>query len=341
MRKCKSELELSDFDTRRFYIQKEIKSFSNLNTISNSTSSGEVTQWMHDDDYLVRRNIKIVIGDEDTEPDPELFGISSGSSSSTNSIADEWNVHDDIPPSSKKENGSSFVELFYSSPKSFSTGLSRIINNLFENPEGRMTNLQRTSIILFTCFEVYRTLISSFLIVFVPQNCGGFSCTIYQNLIPTDNLEIAAVSVNTFMATYFFALFTIESLRETTVKKYLISDKSSATDKESLTNMLSSMKPHQRQKIIWFNRVYRAFAQYLLLMFFVNAIISCLVIKKNYLNNTTATVFITNTFFMINRIHKALKITSSGEYNIYSAYRTDSLLYNRYRGGWLQNDLPT
>jgi hypothetical protein len=203
MRKCKSELELSDFDTRRFYIQKEIKSFSNLNTISNSTSSGEVTQCMHDDDYLVRRSIKIVIGDEDVEPDPEIFGISSGSSSSTNSIADEWNVHDDIPPSPKKENGSSFVELFYSSPKSFSTGLSRIINNLFENPEGRMTNLQRTSIILFTCFEVYRTLISSFLIVFVPQNCGGFSCTIYQNLIPTDNLEIAAISVNTFMATYF------------------------------------------------------------------------------------------------------------------------------------------
>ena len=175
MRKCKSELELSDFDNRRFYIQKEIKSFSNLNTISNSASSGEVTQWMNDDDYLVRRSIKIVIEDEDPA-DPELFGISSGtSSSSTNSITDEWNVHYDTPPSPKKENGDSFIDRFYSTPKSFSEGLSRVIDNLFENPEGRMTNLQRTSIILFTCFEAYRTLISSFLIVFVPQNCGGFS----------------------------------------------------------------------------------------------------------------------------------------------------------------------
>ena len=40
---------------------------------------------------------------------------------------------------------------------------------------------------------------------------------------------------------------------------------------------------------------------------------------------------------MINRIHKALKITSSGEYNIYSAYRSDNLLYNRYRGEIVKN----
>jgi hypothetical protein len=139
------------------------------------------------------------------------------------------------------------------------------------------------------------------------------------------------------MAFYFCVLFTTERIRETTVKKYLLPDKSYPTDKEYLVKMISEIDPLQQRKILRLNRIYRVLAQILLLVFFANASISCVVIQKNYLNNTTVTVFITNTLFMINRIHKALKITSSGEYNIYSAYRSDNLLYNRYRGNLIKH----
>ena len=256
--------------------------------------------------------------------------------SSQNSV-EEWNEEEDVFSMKKDHNQNSFSSRFYSTPKTLSATFTRFVNNLFENPDGRMTNTQRVAIVAFTAFEAYRTLISSFLTVFVPQNCGGYSCTIVQNIMPRDDLETAAISVNTFMAVYFCWLFTIERIRETLVKRYLIADKSSATDKDYLVKMLSEMKPHQQHRILRINRVYRIFAQVLLLVFFVNAGISCVVIHKNYLNNTTITVFITNTFFMINRIHKALKVTSSGEYNIYSAYRSDNLLYNRYRGEIAKN----
>jgi hypothetical protein len=225
-------------------------------------------------------------------------------------------------------------------PTNKSTAFTQFINNLFENPEGRMTNLQRVSIIVFTCFETYRTIISSFLTVFVPQNCGGYSCTIMENAIPKDNIEIVAISMNTFMAVYFCALFITENIREKVVKKYLTNDKSHPTDKESLEEILASMKPNERQEILKLNAIYRVFAQVLLIFFFVNASISCVVIKKNYLNNTTSTAFITNVLFTVNRIHKSLKITSSGEYNIYSTYRTDNLIYNRYRGPLTHNRPP-
>jgi len=215
---------------------------------------------------------------------------------------------------------------------------TNFIDNLLENPDGRMTNSQNAIIFIFTCFEAYRTIISSFLIVFVPQNCGGYSCTILQNIMPTDDLEVTAISMNIFMALYFCAMFSIERMRETLVKQYFIADKSYPTDKDYLMKMISDMQPDERRKILSLNRVYRIFAQFLLLVFFVNAGISCTVIQKNYLNNTTTTVFVTNALFMINRIYKALKVTSSGEYNIYSAYRTDSILYNRYRSGdWFGN----
>lgn len=259
----------------------------------------------------------------DTDAEIEFgFGFSSDN-------VEEWNADQDIF-SSKKHDGT-FITRFNKS-NAFGATFTKMVNNLFENPEGRMTNFQRVTIVLFTAFEAYRTIISSFLIVFVPQNCGGYSCTILQNIIPRDQLEITAITINTFMALYFCALFSIERIRETTVKTHLMPDKTFSTDKDFLIKMISEMHPKDKRQILKINRIYRAFAQFLLLLFFINAGISSVVIYKNYLNNTTSTVFITNTFFMINRIYKALKITSSGEYNIYSAYRSDSLLYNRYRG---------
>ena len=252
-----------------------------------------------------------------------IFCESSDSSRELTDLGESRNPEYDIESQQNKRDHK---------PYSSGTAFTKLINNLFENPEGQMTNLQRVSIIVTTCFETYRTVISSFLIVFVPQNCGGYSCTILQNIIPKDDLEVVAISINTFMAFYFCTLFILESIREQIVKKYLIIDKSSKTDKETLMEMLSDMEPIEKKEILKLNAVYRVFSQVLLILFFVNASISCIVIWKNYLNNTTSTVFITNMFFTINRIHKSLKISSSGEYNIYSTYRKENLIYNRYRG---------
>lgn len=216
---------------------------------------------------------------------------------------------------------------------------NKLFNNLFENPEGRLSNSQRVFIVLYSLFEVYRVIISSYLIVFVPQSCGGYSCTILQNIQPNDDLEVAAVSMNTFMAFYFVLLFSIEFVREKQIRKYLISDKATSTDKDYLIKMLTTMNATSREEILRLNNLYRIHSHTLLVLFFVNMGISCAVIYKNYLNNTTVTVFITNALFMINRIHKALKITSSGEYNIYSAYRTESMVYNRDRETWLNRQM--
>lgn len=211
-----------------------------------------------------------------------------------------------------------------------------VINNLFENPEERLTNFRRLAILVYTAFEAYRTLISSYLIVFVPQNCGGYSCSIVQNLTPRNDLEIAAISLNTLTAFYFCLLFYLERSRENTINLHLVSDKKSPTDKEYLMQMIQSMEELPRRKIMRLNNWYRRCSQIILLLFFANAGLSYLVIYKNYLNNTTVTVFITNALFMINRIYKALKLTSSGEYNIYSAYRQNPILYNRDRSSWLK-----
>lgn len=291
--------ELQSISERPIYIRRNVKSFSNYDPILTTT-----------DEIQKQLSIK------------ELMNLTQN-----------FESENDFALSNKSEFAPVIlIKRSYSFPTNCNEAFTNFVNNLFENPDGRMTTSQKATIIVFSCFEAYRTIISSFLTVFVPQNCDGYSCTILQNIIPKDDLETTAISFNSFMALYFCVLFTIERIRESAVKEYLIADKSSPTDKEYLIKMIAEMNPKERNRILFCNRVYRVFAQLLLLIFFVNAGISCVVIQKNYLNNTTTTVFITNTLFMINRIYKALKITSSGEYNIYSAYRSDSIIYNRYRG---------
>lgn len=316
----------------------------------------EVISGKNDNFHTKQMNLEIGVNIDDLlKEEIELNEIEGGFHSSnvslgnlpklsrtfTESSIEEWNVTNNRFPEETIDNqDKSDLEDFYSELKSNNATFSNFVNNLFENPEGRLTNMQRIAIIIYTCFETYRTIISSFLTVFVPQNCGGYSCSILENIIPKDDIEIAAISINTFMAFYFCILFMIESTRETIVKKYLTNDKSYTTNKGYLIKMLSSMKENERNEMFTMNAVYRGFAQGLLIFFFINAGISCVVIQKNYLNNTTSTVFITNMFFTINRIHKALKITSSGEYNIYSTYRSENLIYNRYRGELMHNRPP-
>jgi len=331
---------IDDFIDKPVYIRRQVQSCSDFSQLRGKNAQTckqiELDIDVERTSSFLKSELRTFSIRKNRTENSDAWGVGGEIPSSQDSV-EEWNEEDDSFSIKKHRNANSFSSKFYSTPKTLSASFTKVVNNLFENPDGRMTSSQRVAILAFTAFEAYRTIISSFLTVFVPQSCNGYSCTILQNIVPKDNLETAAISMNTFMAVYFCWLFTIERIRETLVKKYLIADKSSATDKDYLISMLSEMKPHQRQRILRINRIYRIFAQILLIVFFVNAGISCVVIQKNYLNNTTVIVFITNTLFMINRIHKALKITSSGEYNIYSAYRSDNLLYNRYRGEIAKN----
>jgi hypothetical protein len=82
--------------------------------------------------------------------------------------------------------------------------------------------------------------------------------------------------------------------------------------------------------ILRMNNAYRIIGIYMLIFFFINCGISWAVVYKNYLDNSTFITFTTNALFMITKIYSVLKITSSGEYNIYSAYLNENLVYNCY-----------
>jgi hypothetical protein len=207
--------------------------------------------------------------------------------------------------------------------------VSRWVYNAFENPDGKVTYLQATFIMLHSIFEVYRAIISSFLTVFVPQRCpDGLICSIYDNVVPRDQLESIAIGFNAFMAFYFCTLYLFECVRERRVQSCLAIAKEAPTSKTHLVDMLCKMDRDIRGPLLRMNNVYRLTGIYMMMFFFVNSGLSWAVVYKNYLDNTTFITFTTNALFMVTKLYGVLKITSSGEYNIYSAYLNDYLVYN-------------
>ena len=207
--------------------------------------------------------------------------------------------------------------------------ISRWVYNAFENPEGKVTYLQATFIMLHSFFEVYRAVISSFLTVFVPQRCpDGLICSIYDNVVPRDQLERVAIGFNAFMAFYFCTLYLFECVRERRVQACLAIAKEAPTSKTHLVDMMCKMDRDSRTQLLRMNNTYRLTGIYMMMLFFVNSGLSWAVVYKNYLDNTTFITFTTNALFMVTKLYGVLKITSSGEYNIYSAYLNDYLIYN-------------
>ena len=213
--------------------------------------------------------------------------------------------------------------------KDCSRVINRFIYNAFENEDGKVTYLQAVFIVLHSFFEVYRAVISSFLTVFVPQRCpDGLICSLYDNVVPRDQLESIAIGFNAFMAFYFCMLFLFEATRESRIQMYLAISKEAPRSKSHLVELMCKMDKDERTELLRINNSYRLTGIYMMVFFFVNSGLSWAVVYKNYLDNTTFITFTTNALFMITKLYGVLKITSSGEYNIYSAYLNDNLVYN-------------
>ena len=223
----------------------------------------------------------------------------------------------------------SFLEESEKTEKDCSRVVNRFIFNFMENAEGKVGYSQYATIFLSNCLDGYRAVISSFLTVFVPQRCPeGDICSLYNNVVPRDNLEQVAIIFNALMAFYFCNLYYFEVNREKTIKEYLEISKNSSTSKHSLIKMMCNMQNEKRRVVLRMNNGYRIIGIYMLFFFFLNCGVSWAVVYKNYLDNSTFITFTTNALFMITKIYSVLKITSSGEYNIFSAYLSDHLVYN-------------
>ena len=217
---------------------------------------------------------------------------------------------------------------------------------LFDNEQIRPSNLQKIALFIRFCFELYKTMIGSYLTVFTPQDCDGVVCTLRQNLIPKDNLEIVGLTMNSFMAFSLLCEYIIEIIREKILRMYFENDQRLPVEKEYFTNLLgildtkkASLLGEKSKMITLVFHLYRKVGIILLSLYVVNVSISGIVIYKNYYDKSSLFGFVTNALFIVLKMVSILKIAIHSINMPYSAYIETPVAFNSLKPEYIKGNV--
>ncbi len=192
--------------------------------------------------------------------------------------------------------------------------------------------MQKVSAVATVGAEMYRVMVSSFLIIFVPQKCGDHVCTYKENLEVGNNLYISGIVLNFATMASLLWMYSIELKRENRLITYLEVNKNKPSDNESVGKTLKHLSEEHQQNIWSLDKWYQRSAYWSMVMFSANTILSGFVIYEYYLDGQTTTTYVTNNLFMITKL-----------LDVYSTVNTDkNIFYSAYLKGKVQfNDVDT
>ena len=158
--------------------------------------------------------------------------------------------------------------------------------------------------------EIYKVLMGTFLVFFVPQNCDGNTCELTENIFIGKKLYDASFIVNIIALFAFIGLYTTESLRESVLMRLKDGD---------APNINIIVKANEKY-------IYSAIASFII--FIINSILSGVVIYQNNLGSKSATVYMTNILFLSTKLYNVYYVINSEKDLFYSAYVRDFIKYD-------------
>lgn len=188
--------------------------------------------------------------------------------------------------------------------------------------------IQKISIVPVVGVELYKVMVSSFLILFVPQKCGDHMCELNENLILENKLYNTGLVLNFITMFSFVILYFFEVKRENKLIAYLENNPKRAFDNDSVGKILELLPIEKSASILTLDRYYQKMGCFILFIFLLNSIVSGVVVYEYYLDNQTTTTFITNILFMITKLSD-IYVTVNTEKNVfYSSYLKGRIQFN-------------
>ena len=188
--------------------------------------------------------------------------------------------------------------------------------------------LQKIGIIPVVLFELYKVIVSTLLILFIPQKCGDHVCDTNENLVLENELYTAGLVINFITLFSFIVFYFIEIKRENRLITYLEVNPKLPFDNTSVGNVLESLPSDKKNNIIQLDKQYQYSGYFSLLMFMLNSIISGVVVYEYYLDSQTTSTFITNILFMITKLGDIYATVNTEQNIFYSAYLKGKVQYN-------------
>lgn len=188
---------------------------------------------------------------------------------------------------------------------------------------------QKTGVTITVLLEFYRVIISSFLILFVPQSCGTHVCTISENAqTGSDHLYNAGFSFNCITFIAFVMMYFAEIKREGKLISYLDVNPKCKTDNDSVGEVLEKLPIERSQVILFYDNLYQKTGYFALTCFIVNTALSGVVVYNYYLDDKTTSTFITSVLFMITKMADVYSTVGTEKNIFYSAYLKGKVQFN-------------
>ena len=188
--------------------------------------------------------------------------------------------------------------------------------------------MQKFNVSISFILELYRVLMGTMLIMFVPQKCGEEMCGLTDNMFKSTAVYSTNAGVNIATLIAFVYLYVVEVRRENTLITYLDINKEFASDNDAVGEALLLLPNNKRHMVLNLDHKYQL-ASYIALFFFLaNTIFSGYSVYYNYLDSKTASVFITNVLFLAGKLIQTNALANTEENIFYSAYLTDRIQYN-------------
>ena len=161
---------------------------------------------------------------------------------------------------------------------------------------------QKVAVSIAVVLELYRVLVSSFLVLFVPQKCDDHVCSLSENMVLEHDLYNAGLVFNFLTMAAFLAMYTLEVKRENRLITYLEVNKEKASDNNSVGLALDKLAVDKRDRIWQLDKYYIYSGWTAIIMFIVNTILSGFVVYEYYLDSQTTSTYITNILFMVTKL---------------------------------------
>lgn len=188
--------------------------------------------------------------------------------------------------------------------------------------------MQKVGMTPVVALEMYRVIVSSFLVLFVPQKCDDHVCTLSENMVLEHDLYNAGLVFNFLTMAAFLLMYTLEVKRENRLITYLEVNKGQASDNASVGLALEKLPLDKRDSIWELDKYYIYSGWTAIIMFIVNTILSGFVVYEYYLDSQTTSTYITNILFMITKMADVYSNVNTEKNVFYSAYLKGKVQYN-------------
>jgi len=198
-----------------------------------------------------------------------------------------------------------------------------------EEEEEDQDSSQKMNVLLSLIFEIYRVLMGSMLVLFVPQSCDGEVCTLEDNFNREDGgLTKATFAFNILTMVGFFVLYKIEVSRENLLIDNLDVNPNEERTNEKVAENIEKLDKEIKEQIWKCDEYYKKAGYGCMGLFGINSVLSLIVTLSNYLDDKTLTVLITNILFMGLKINEVFEIVYTEKNIFLSAFLTRKVQFN-------------